>query len=277
MDCIRDPNSKTPLPPSLPSLILIQISFESLQGGDTNGPSAGEPVGSVLYEKPQQNTEFEIISLLPLKAIGFTKFREAVLLVKRTIEDGKLPLRDAVTHVCRQLAVPEEVIRAIKQPGSTPAAAPTQTSVTNSNFSANTTMKAILPSRYQPGLPNYRTNVKRFDHSQRRTPATNPPTYPQQTKVQQTITPNTGVAKGYVPPHLRLKKKWLDEQAKMDTGKAEVQKEAAREAGQPVKQETAKKIDKVKPGKIEGGNLLDRIARGEYVPPHLRHRLNNTK
>ncbi|KAK6338113.1 hypothetical protein TWF696_001584 [Orbilia brochopaga] len=70
----------------------------------------GEQLSSVLYERPLDVPEHQIISLLPLKAIGYNNALNAVDAVKKAIREEGLSLREAVIKTVKLLGVTDQAV-----------------------------------------------------------------------------------------------------------------------------------------------------------------------
>ncbi|KAF3213185.1 hypothetical protein TWF192_009845 [Orbilia oligospora] len=106
-------------------------------------PITGEPIGSVVYDKPSEVPEWLIINLLPLGAIGFGNAAKAVAMIRRIMEEEGHGICEAVIRGVKLFGVTDpQTIEKIRSAGS-----PTTTTTTNINTISTTATRAPIAAR----------------------------------------------------------------------------------------------------------------------------------
>ncbi|EPS40061.1 hypothetical protein H072_6173 [Dactylellina haptotyla CBS 200.50] len=202
----------------------------------------GEPMGSILYEKPTDVPERCIIDLLPLGAIGVANCIKAVAMVKKTIKEDNLEARMAVIKTVKLFGVTDQKIfekiwasgALARVQGPMPATAAATVTIT------------VTAAKKQQTVPR----------------AISTPTW--------TLTPTptaspiaSRVSDGFIYPHLR----WMQEDGAEGKGKGEEKKEAKMRPEEREKREEEEREkreeEEEKPEKKSGGEST-------YIPPHIR-------
>ncbi|KAF3913979.1 hypothetical protein ABW21_db0207864 [Orbilia brochopaga] len=194
----------------------------------------GEPVGSILYENPSQVSERHIINILPIRALGVSNCIKAVAMVKDTIVNDKIGVREAVIKTVILFGVTDQdnimKIRNAPPPGIPKQPMP---KTPTQRQSARGVICRPLPA-FKPAAQTH--------ESQR--PTTTNSTAPPQATPLQPIPTVVKTEEKYVPPHLRFARKLEDGR------RAEINEGKEKEDKKEEKSETN--------------------SGGTYVPPHLR-------
>ncbi|KAF3904549.1 hypothetical protein ABW21_db0201904 [Orbilia brochopaga] len=81
-----------------------------MEPGGIVDSKTGEQMSSVLYERPLDVPEHQIISLLPLKALGYNNALKAVDAVKKAIREEGLGVREAITKTVISFGVTDQAV-----------------------------------------------------------------------------------------------------------------------------------------------------------------------
>ncbi|KAF3193802.1 hypothetical protein TWF225_009347 [Orbilia oligospora] len=85
-------------------------------------PTTGEPIGSVMYDKPSEVPEWLILNLLPLGAIGFGNAAKAVAMIRRIMEEEGHGIYEAVIRGVKLFGVTDpQTIEKIRRASDKPA------------------------------------------------------------------------------------------------------------------------------------------------------------
>ncbi|KAK6331610.1 hypothetical protein TWF718_002159 [Orbilia javanica] len=234
-------------------------------------PTTGEPIGSVLYDKPSEVPEWLILSLLPLGAIGFGNAAKAVTMVQRIMEEEGHGVCEAVISGVKLFGVTDpKTIEKIRIAGSPKPTATTTTTTTIATTTATTRAAAraatkattvTAPTKATPAAARATVKPTRG--------ASDKPTINASCSVAADsalpaylLAPLARLRAGAKPrPHERWMLRYLEggDDGKQKEREGEGEKEGT--GGEEVL------------GSGQAEPLVTRAARRAYVPPHLRHKL----
>ncbi|KAK6506509.1 hypothetical protein TWF506_011415 [Arthrobotrys conoides] len=248
-------------------------------------PTTGEPIGSIVYDKPSEVPEWLILNLLPLGAIGFGNVAKVVAMIRRIMEEEGHGVCEAVIRGVKLFGVTDpQTIEKIRCAGSpTITTATTTTTITNTTTTTTTTKPITKPAtratRATTTTANTNTNTKITSTwaprasvkpiarasdkpavtaaCQPATAVSAPPAY--------ILAPLARLRGGAKPrPHERWMLKYLE-------GEGGRKKEEDEEKEKEKKKEETGGEEVLGPDKTEP--LVARAVERAYVPPHLRHKL----
>ncbi|KAF3088290.1 hypothetical protein TWF102_006620 [Orbilia oligospora] len=205
-------------------------------------PTTGEPIGSVMYDKPSEVPEWLILNLLPLGAIGFGNAAKAVAMIRRIMEEEGHGICEAVIRGVKLFGVTDpQTIEKIRSAGSPT----TTTTTTNINTISTTATRAPITTRA--------SDKPAVSAAHLVTAVSAPPAY--------LLAPLARLRGGAKPrPHERWMLKYLEGEGGKKGGNEE--KEKKEDTGG----EEVLGLDKAEP-------LVAKTVERPYVPPHLRHKL----